>query len=146
MEKAEYRVSINAPRERVWDVLWGEHTYPEWTKAFSPMSQVETDWQEGSKILFLDGKGNGMVSRAAKVIPNEYMSIEHLGMYDNGKEDLESDEVKAWQGATENYLLEESNGCTNLTITMDINAAEKDFFTEAWPKALTSVRDISEKN
>ena len=61
----DFKIEIDAPREKVWDVLLGEKTYPIWTQAFSENSQVETDWQKGSKALFLDGNGRGMVSRIA---------------------------------------------------------------------------------
>jgi len=47
---------------------------------FAAGSYAKTDnWKEGSKVLFLDGKGQGMVSTVAKNKPNEYMSFKHLG-------------------------------------------------------------------
>ena len=66
MTKQEFKVSINAPREKVWEVLWNDATYPAWTSAFSEGSHAVTDWKKGSKILFLDGKGSGMVSTIAE--------------------------------------------------------------------------------
>ena len=40
----EFNIEINAGREKVWDVLFGEQTYPLWTAAFSEGSKVITDW------------------------------------------------------------------------------------------------------
>jgi hypothetical protein len=147
MEKLNFSIKINAPREKVWDVLLGEKTYPEWTSVFSPdsTSTAETDWQKGSKAIFGDGKGNGMVSRIAQNVPNEFMSIEHLGMIVNGVEDMTSDKVKAWAGAHENYTLKESGSGTELFIDMDSDKEYKDFFQTTWPKALDKVKEISEK-
>ena len=99
MEKLKFKTVINAAPEKIWKVLWDDTTYRKWTSAFSEGSYAETDWKEGSKVLFLDGKGQGMVSRIAENRPNEYMSIEHLGEVKDGVEDTSSDRVKAWAGA-----------------------------------------------
>ena len=145
MEKINFSISINAPREKVWNVLLGEKTYPEWTSVFAPGSAVKTDWREGSKALFLDGKGNGMVSKIERNIPNEYLSIRHMGIYKDGVEDFESEEVKNWSNMMENYTLEKSGNGTLLKIEMDSNQAYKDFFLKTWPKALDKVKVLSEE-
>ena len=45
MEKQEFKISINAPREKVWEVLWNDTTYPAWTAVFSEGSHAVTDWK-----------------------------------------------------------------------------------------------------
>src|SRR5258706_121535 len=62
MKKLEFTVKINAPAAKVWSSLWNDETYRKWTSAFSEGSHAESDWKEGSRILFLDGKGDGMFS------------------------------------------------------------------------------------
>src|SRR5688500_20089428 len=128
MEKQKFKIEINAPREKVWNTLWGKTSYPAWTSAFSEGSHVETDWKKGSKVLFLDGKGEGMVSTIAENKPNEFMSIKHLGVVKNGVEDMESEEVKQWAGAFENYRLQTVNGKTEVTVDMDITDEFLDYF------------------
>jgi hypothetical protein len=59
-----------------------------------------------------------------KMYLTNIMSIEHLGMYDNGKEDFESVEVKKWAGAKENYTLNDLGGKTELVIDMDMGNDE----------------------
>jgi hypothetical protein len=146
MEKMNFSTSINARKEKVWKTLWEDETYRKWTSVFSPTSYADTDWKEGSKILFLDGQGSGMVSRVEVNRPNEYMSIKHLGEVKDGVEDTDSDKVKVWAGAYENYTLKEVNGNTELSV--DINMAEdfKDFLTKTFPKALEQVKLLSENN
>ena len=149
MEKQAFKININAPREKVWDILWDDSTYPAWTEPFCEGSRAETDWNEGSKVLFLDGKGSGMVSRIAEKKPNEYMSFEHLGTVKDGVEDTESEENKAWAGARENYLLQSENGGTALTVEMSLDGISPEmlsYFTQTWPKALDKLKEISEKN
>ena len=144
MEKINFKTVINAAPEKIWKVLWDDTTYRKWTSAFSEGSYAETDWKEGSKVLFLDGQGQGMVSRIAKNRPNEYMSIEHLGEVKDGVEDTNSDRVKEWAGAHENYTLKQVNGKTELSVDMDITEEFKEMFSQMWPKALDNVKKLSE--
>lgn len=145
MEKLVFSISINASPEKVWNILWTDATYRKWTAAFMEGSYAVTDWKEGSKVLFLDGKGMGMVSRIAVNRPNEYMSIEHLGEVKDGVEDTTSDRVKAWAGARENYTLKRNNDQTELTIDMGITEEFKEMFEQIWPKALANVKQLSEQ-
>ncbi len=144
MEKLKFNTTINAPTEKVWDVLWNDNTYSKWTAVFSEGSKAETDWKKGSKILFTDGKGSGMVSEIADNIPNEYMSFRHLGMVLNGVEDTTSEKIKGWAGAMENYRLMESDGKTELEVELDMNDEYKDYFKDTFPKALKLVKELSE--
>jgi uncharacterized protein YndB with AHSA1/START domain len=146
MEKINFSTSINATKEKVWSTLWDDATYRKWTSAFSPTSYADTDWKEGSKVLFLDGQGSGMVSRIEANRPNEFMSFKHLGEVKNHVEDTESDKVKGWAGAFENYTLKEADGITELIVEMDMNEEYKDMFMQMFPKALEQVKILSESN
>jgi len=146
MEKLEFKTTINASREKVWDILWGKKSYEEWVSVFAAGSTAETDWKKGSKALFTDGKGSGMVSTIADNKPNEFMSIKHLGVLKDGVEDTESAEVKQWAGGMENYTLISAGGKTELTVTLDSPDEFKDYFSATFPKALDIVRELSEKN
>lgn len=147
MEKLNFSVNIAAPREKVWKVLWDKKSYEQWTVPFSPGSTIETNWQEGSRVLFLDSTSkDGMVSEIATNKPNEVMTFRHLGMVINGKEDMESPEVKVWAGAEEKYTLEDGNGHTRLLVNVDIAEDHADFFRTAFPKALDIVKHLAESN
>ncbi|MEO6731098.1 MAG: SRPBCC domain-containing protein [Ferruginibacter sp.] len=146
MEKINFSIDINAPKEKVWQILWDDASYKKWTSVFSEGSHAVTDWKQGSKVLFLDGKGSGMVSQIDTNRPNEYMSIKHLGMVKNGVEDLHSDEVKQWAGAHENYTLTEEGGATLLTIDIDMAEEHKTYFMDTFPLALKQIKTLSETN
>jgi len=145
MDKKQFKITINAPKEKVWEVLWGETSYPEWTSAFSPSSTVKTNWEKGSKVLFLDGEGRGMVSTIAEKIPNEFMSFRHLGEVSNGVEDTTSERVQAWAGSMENYTLKGTNGTTELVVDVDVSKDFEEFMSTAFPKALDKVKELAEK-
>jgi uncharacterized protein YndB with AHSA1/START domain len=146
MEKINFSISINAQKEKVWKTLWEDSSYRKWTRVFSEDSYAVTDWQEGSKVLFLDGKGSGMVSRIETKKPNEFMSFRHQGTVQNGVEDTESEEVKQWAGAHENYTLTETRGITELAVEVDVEKQFKDYFTQTMPKALEQVKELSEQD
>jgi hypothetical protein len=145
MQKINFSTSINAPKEKVWDILWDDASYRKWTTAFSEGSYAETDnWKEGTEVKFLDPKGSGMISRVAVNKPNEFMSFEHLGEVKDGVINKDSDKVKQWAGAKENYTLNETGGVTTLDIEMDTAEEYKDMFSQMWPKALEQVKALAE--
>lgn len=146
MERQVFNISIDASAEKIWNILFSEATYSVWTSVFSEGSGAETDWQEGSKVLFLNADKEGMVSTIAINKPYEFMSIKHLGTVKNGVEDLNSEQTKAWAGAFENYTLKAVNGKTELSVEMDIIEEYKDYFLKTWPKALEKVRELAERN
>jgi len=144
MKRLEFKTVIDASPEKIWEVLLGKDTYPIWTAVFAEGSNVKTDWKKGSKAIFLDGKGNGMVSEIAENIPGKFLSIRHLGDVINGKEDLESEKVKEWAGAYENYTLTEVDGQTAWSISLDIVEDYEDYMMDTWPQALKKVKELAE--
>ncbi len=145
MEKVRFTTIINAPREKVWSVLWTDESYRAWTSVFSEGSLVETDWKKGSKVLFTDGKGSGMVSRIDDLVPNEFMSFQHLGELKDGVEDTTSERVQQWAGGRENYTLNAVDDNTELIVELDLLDEFKDYFMGTFPKALAKVKELSEQ-
>ncbi len=148
MEKLQFKIDINAPKEKVWNTMLEDKTYRIWTEAFMEGSYYSGDWNKGSKMLFLgpgaDGKTGGMVSRIKDNRLHEYISIEHLGEVIDGVEDTTSDRVKEWAGALENYTFKDKNGKTELVVDMAINKEFKEMFEDMWPKALQKLKSICE--
>jgi uncharacterized protein YndB with AHSA1/START domain len=145
MTKLTFAITINAPKELVWRTMLEDETYRKWTSVFQEGSYAVTDWKPGSKALFLAPDGNGMVSRVAEHRPNEFLSLEHLGVVKAGVEDVSSAEVKQWAGARENYTLRENAGHVTLTIEMDTADDHQQYFRDTWPKALAALKDLSER-
>ncbi|MBD3583575.1 SRPBCC family protein [Flavobacterium selenitireducens] len=145
MERKTFKTTIDATRQKVWDTLWGTETYPKWTSAFAPGSKVETDWQLGSRALFLDVNGDGMISEIAQKREPEFLSFRHIGEIMDGKEDTESDKVKAWAGSTEDYTLTEIDGQTEVSVEMDVDGEYAEFFEKTWPRALDHLKSLSEE-
>ena len=144
MKRQEYIITIQAPQTKVWEILWGAESYSKWTAVFDPNSRAETDWKEGSKVVFLGTGQNGMVSKIVTNNAPHYMAIEHLGILVEGKEDLDSEHGQAWAGAREDYTLKTLNEATHLTVEIDIAEAHIDSFNKTFPKALQKVKELAE--
>lgn len=144
MKKLNFSTHINAPRERAWQVLWEDASYRAWTAVFHKGSYAESDWKEGSKILFLgpddNGGTGGMTSRIAKLVPNETMVFEHLGEVKNGLEDFS----KGWSDAFEKYFLRQSADGTELHVELDTLDEYASYFEETFPKALAKIKELAE--
>ena len=151
MNKLHFSITINATKAKVWNTMLVYATYRVWTEAFNPGSHYVGDWSKGSKILFLGpdpatGKIGGMVSRIEENRLHEYISIEHLGMVNDGIEDTTSEMVKAFAGAHENYSFKENDKKTEVLVDIDSSGGEfEEMFKDMWPKALQKLKELAEK-
>lgn len=139
-----FSTEINAPKDKVWSVLWNDPTYRKWTSVFTEGSYAQSDWQQGSTIKFLAPDGNGMYSTIEQLVPNGVMSFKHLGVIKGGVEQPVNEETKKWSGAVERYPLEERGAKTLLTVEMDMSEEHRDFFNTTFPKALEKVKELAE--
>ena len=141
----KFSVQINASKEKVWDTLWSDASYRQWTEAFSPGSYADSDWKEGSKIKFLTAEGDGMFSVIETMKPSSQMTFRHLGTVLKGKEQPESKESVVWEGAKESYFLSEKDGITELNVEVDVTNQYQDYFNKTFPKALEIVKKNAEQ-
>lgn len=141
MKKLEFIIEIATTNEKVWDALWQEENYKNWTSVFMEGSYAESDWKEGSEIRFLSPGENGMFGIIEKMIPFEKMYFKHLGEIQNGVKQAET----YGEEATERYDLKEENGKITLSATMNAPEEYLIYFTNIFPKALKKIKEISEK-
>ncbi|MES2543802.1 MAG: hypothetical protein V4548_02875 [Bacteroidota bacterium] len=149
METLKFSILINATKQKVWHTMLDDKTYREWTTAFHSGSFYEGSWDKGSEIRFLgpdeNGKMGGMFSRIKENIQYEFISIEHLGMINNGVIDTTSEEVKKWAPSLENYTFTEIDNQTEVKVEMQIANEFATMFDEMWPNALKILKRISEE-
>ncbi|HMR18454.1 MAG TPA: SRPBCC domain-containing protein [Sphingobacterium sp.] len=149
MKTLHYEIKIHAPVEKVYQTMISKETYKVWTEAFSPGSDFRGSWEKDSKIYFTapdeNGELHGMVAVIAENVPNEFISIRHMGILDNNGEITSGKEIEEWAGALENYSFSEENGITTLTIAVDTTDDHITYFNEAWVKALQILKTLCEK-
>ncbi|MFA3783440.1 SRPBCC domain-containing protein [Melioribacteraceae bacterium 4301-Me] len=152
LQKVEFKIEINAPAKIVYNIMLGldnKISYENWTLEFNPTSTFEGSWGKGDEIKFIgtdsNGKKGGMLSKIVEIIPNKFVSIQHIGIIDGEKIITEGSEVESWTGAFENYSFVETNGKTILKIEMDLSEEFKEYFLSTWPKALVKLKEICER-
>lgn len=152
MTKLQFKVSINAPVSKIYDIMLGisnKSTYEQWTAIFNPTSSYEGNWDKGNKILFIgvDEKGEkgGMVSKIVENIPNQFVSIQHYGLVKGGKEITEGPEVEKWANGFENYTFEQNKGITTLIVDLDTTEDFEAYMNETYPNALNKLKELCEQ-
>ncbi len=137
-----FNTTINASKEKVWDVLWDDASYRKWTTVFHEGSHAVSDWQEGGSILFLGPNWDGMFSMIVKKDDFHTMIFKHLGEIKNGEKI-----PKQWGASTESYFMDEKDGVTTLKVELNMEAEEwfETYFNSTFPKALEVVKKLAEE-
>jgi uncharacterized protein YndB with AHSA1/START domain len=148
MQTILFECEIKTPVSKVAEIMLADKTYREWTAEFNSTSRFRGSWKKGEKMKFIgintDGKEEGMVSRIKEHLPNKFVSIEHLGVLNEGNEITSGPAVEGWAGSQENYFFSETKSGTKLLVTLDTNAEFQAYFAEAWPRALNKLKQICE--
>jgi len=152
MKKIQFKININAPAVKVYDIMLGisdKSTYEKWTALFNPTSTYDGSWNKGSKMLFIGiddlGEKGGMVSEIVENLPNRFVSIRHYGLVKSNVEITEGPEVEKWANGFENYTFEENNGITSVTVDLDTIDDFLDYMNNTYPIALDKLKEISEE-
>lgn len=143
MKTIQKTKEINAPKEKVWNVLLEDEYNRIWMAEFMEGSHAKTDWIVGHKVRFLDNDNNGLVGRIITKQPYDVIEMEYDGEVKNGEDDFDSEMAQQMKGSRENYYLSESNGVTTLKIEVDMGDDWIDMMSAAWDKALDKIEELS---
>lgn len=144
IRRIHFSILIHAPVATVWHAMLDPEPYEHWTAAFTPGSRYEGSWEQGQRIRFLAPSGDGMLAEIAENRPQEYLSIRHLGHILQGVEDTDSDAVRAWAPAFENYTFRPVPDGTELLIEQDVTEEFERYLLDAWPRALERLKKLCE--
>lgn len=144
MERQTFSTTINASRERVWEILWG-NSYSAWNAHSSERLRLESDFKRGSKLKYISNTNNGVVVTIEEIIPNEYISLRDLGDIKDGQEIVyvTTTDDKDLQ----NFKLTTVDGATLLEVDM-VNVTNPGIqakLQQYWNTALQNVKNLSEK-
>ena len=137
-------IDINASKEKVWDVLTKDDMTRSWYKAFNTGAYAETDWKQGSKVIFKDGTENGMIGKIVASIPGKIISTEFEGMLVNGVEDYDSQDAKNIKGYKETYHISGEGNKSTLSIEQETSDEYGDMMQTMWDKALLLIKQLAE--
>jgi hypothetical protein len=92
-----------------------------------------------------DGEGNGMVSTIEEMKKPEVLIFKHLGMIKDGKEDLESEEVKGWSGSLEKYFLSQNGDTTTVKVELATLPEYIGMLKSGFIQGFEAVKQMAEK-
>ncbi len=145
MKDLNFSIVISAPVEKVWETLWNDDTYRQWTAPFNPGSYMESDWQVGGKTLFLDAERNGMLSTIKKLESPGLVEFSHYGELNKGVEDTTSERVKSYAGAIERYELLPDKEGTLLKVLVQTTDEYEQMMNEGFDKSLQVLKELAEQ-
>ena len=139
-------IEINAAAEKVWDVLTKQEYTSKWAVEFAGGAEfyIESDWRQGSPVLWKDHDGNVIVEgNVTAARPNEFL---RFTVFDtSGKRPPVTEE----DGIT--YNISEHNSKTTLQVLQgDFSAmpeGEKfqQMTAQIWGRILPKVKELAEK-
>ncbi len=131
-------IELPIPASQVWQILTEPMHVAEWASAFSEGTYVETDWKEGSEVLWKTKEGiTGAKGFMEKLVKNALLVVRFY------------DDVNAKTGDDlgnyrESFSLEEANGKTVLTIQSGPQPVK---FVKSqaplWENALKKINEIA---
>ena len=144
INRLQFSIDIKADKEKIWNALWDDIHYRDWSGVFNEGSHYVVDnWKEGSKIMFLASDQSGIYSIIEKHVPNRTIQFKHIGNVVNGKEQHIVDEAIEWSGATETYSLKEGSGFFTLLVEIDVLDEHVEFMSTKLPIALEKIKKNS---
>jgi uncharacterized protein YndB with AHSA1/START domain len=144
MKDVQFSIDIQAPKARVWEILWQDHTFRQWASIIDPGTYMLGELQEGSEVQFISAEnGYGVTSLVEKVVPGELLLLRHRAdTQDKGEHERE----QQWTGSTETYTLTKKDDNTTLTVSFGVPPELEEYFQINYPKALEQVKILSEKS
>ena len=144
MKKMQFTVTINAPKQTIWNTLWQDATFREWAGFIDPGTYMVGKLKQGEEVQFISAEnGYGVTSLVEKVTPGEFLLLRHSAdTQDVGTRERE----KEWTGGAESYTLTEKDDVTTLTAEFDVPPELEEYFSTAYPKALERVKLLSEND
>lgn len=142
MNTLEFNILIDAEPALVWDTMIAPETYTIWCGEFAEGTWFEGSWDQGASIRFLAPDGGGLNAVVEESVPHRSIRLRHLSMFKDGQE-----LPLATEGGTptyERYAFTPAGERTRLTVTMDCNPEDADYFRKVWPRALARLRSLCE--
>jgi uncharacterized protein YndB with AHSA1/START domain len=135
---ATAQIEINASSDRVWRAL----TEPEQIEKYMFGSRVETDWAQGSPIVWrgeYEGTKYEDKGEIVEIEPERRLKMTHFSPL-SGQEDVPENYH------TLLYELEEHGGQTRVSLSQDGNASqeEAEHSRSNWGKMLSGLKEVVE--
>jgi hypothetical protein len=122
--------------------MLGEESYPQWASSLSPGAYYEGTWEEGSKIKFLDAKGNGT---AAEVVAERLFEFIAVLLHHPIRNGVEQREISEHYPALQEIKFSEKPGMTEVHLSIDAPEDDRERLDKRYPEALQRLKQLCEK-
>lgn len=150
MKTIQSTIQIQAPAEKVWQVLWNTSTNRQWARAFGEGMYYSSDWEEGGKVTLSNEEGTGGFGVIEKKIPNQLLRIREKGWIENWKAlpidysvPVNGKNLK-WEAGIGEYRLTENDGETELQVEIELGDDWAMILAPVFPAALKLIKEIAE--
>jgi uncharacterized protein YndB with AHSA1/START domain len=144
LRKHSFEVLIQASSRKVWDILWDDYSYRQWSSVFAEGSCFSGELKQGGSIHFLTSEGHGMYAKIVFCTPYTNMLFQHIGTIKDFKEQPVDEQADKWTGAFENYILKSIGDKTLLKVEIDLSADHVAYFNQRFPQALEVIKKLAE--
>ena len=137
---ATVETDIEAPPTKVWAAL----TDPDQIELYMFGSRVETDWKQGSPIVWkgeYEGKKYEDKGEIVEIEPEQRLKVTHFSP-------LSGEEDRPENYHTLLYELEERAGTTHVSLSQDNNPSEEaaEHSRSNWEKMLAGLKQVVERS
>lgn len=147
MIKKQFTIAINAPVQKVRYNMTSPEWYKKRTADFNPAgSWFEGNWSQWSEMRFVGpnpDKPEDIWWMLATVEVNNlfsFISLHHTAEINNWEIRTDSER----KDAHENYSFSEKDWVTTVTVDIDLTESMDEYMSDAWPKALNALKEMSE--
>ena len=142
MNEMTFSVDIDALKQKIWNVLWQDETFRQWAGVIDPGTYMVGELKQGSKVQFISAEnGYGVTSLVDKMVEGEYVLLKHSADTQESGARSREDE---WTGGSESYTLVGGGNATTLILMCDVPNEMKEYFDDAYPKALQKLKELAE--
>lgn len=142
MKTLEFTININASKEKVWQTLWEDKTFRDWSNLIDEGTYIAGELKEGNTIEFISGSsGYGVTSLVYQLTPYQSVTFRHMADTKDYGAALRDSE---WTDGTESYLLTEKDGITTLSVKSEVPLEQEETMLDRFPKALARLKVLAE--
>ena len=122
---------LNCKPEEAWQLVVDRNKYEKWAFAFQEGSTYTGDMGLNETISFVDGSGDGLVSKVVVFDPEKEIKFSFLGEVTSGKDV----EVPAFADMLEHYIFEPVGNQTKMFVDVAMDDEYYDMMNEMWDQA-----------
>lgn len=131
MKHIQKEFLLNCKPEEAWQLVVDRNKYQKWAFAFQEGSTYTGDMGLNETISFVDGSGDGLVSKVVVFEPEKEIKFSFLGEITSGK----YVEVPAFSDMLEHYIFEPVGNQTKMVVDVTMDDEYYDMMNEMWDQA-----------